>query len=51
MRKGGLKGQFVNLPRLQTEVCWISYVVARMRHQAMVGAVGRDVGAEEAGRP
>ena len=51
MRKEGLGGQFVNLPRSQTEVCSISGVVARMRHQATVGAVGRDVGAEEAGRP
>ena len=51
MRKEGLKGQFVSLPRSQTEVCSIFYAVARMRRQATVGAVGRDVGAEEAGRP
>ena len=51
MMKEGLEGQFVSLPRSQTEVCSNSYVVARMRHQATVGAVGRKVGAEEAGRP
>ena len=50
MRKDGLVEQFVSLPTSQIEVCSISGLVATMRLQATVGAVGRTVGAEEVGR-
>lgn len=47
MRKDGLVEQFVSLPRSQIEVCSLVGLVARMRLQATVGAVGRTVDAEE----
>lgn len=51
MRKDGLVEQFVSLPRSQIEVYLIFGLVARMRLQATVGAVGRIVDAEEVVRP
>lgn len=50
MRKDGLVEQFVSLPRSQIEVCSIFALVAKMRLQMTVGAVGRIVDAEEAVR-
>lgn len=44
--KDGLVEQSVSLPMSQIEVCLISGLVARMRRQARMGAVGTTVGAE-----